>query len=699
MNQIVMTPGQQAIIATPNPSKLFLRGPAGNGKTTVAVERMKYLLENGVPADQILILTPQRTLQDTYIDLLHSPQMGAGGEVTPATIGGLARRMVDLFWPLAAEMAGFTNPQDPPVFLTLETAQYFMARLIKPHLEEGWFESVVMDRNRLYSQIIDNLNKAAMIGFSHLEIGERLSAAWAGEPAQHRVYADAQACANEFRQYCLEHNLLDFSLQLEIFARILWNDPAARSYLTRTYRHIIYDNVEEDIPVAHDILTEWLPECESALLVFDDGAGYRRFLGADPESALQLAKLCDETVRLDESFVIQPGLSYLSNSLSELIFPSGQMIPNHKNEPLAGDVLDTISARFYPEMLDAVAREIHTLINQEQIPPSEIVVLSPFLSDTLRFSLMNRMQALGIPVRSHRPSRSLREEPASQCLLTLAALAHPDWGVRPAKFDIAYTLIQAMEDMDLVRAQLLTEIVYRKKDISLSPFEQIEPKMQERITYLLGARYTQLKDWIDAYRLEEPAPLDHFLRRLFGEMLSQPGFGFHQNFDSARVAASLIESVQKFRWAMEPINQAVNGNIGQEYIAMLKDGVIAAQYVSAWNINQENAVLLAPAHTFLMANHPVDVQFWLDAGSAGWYERLFQPLTQPFVLSRHWPPGKIWTDTDEVDANNASLARLLSGLLQRCRSKVYLGLTELSESGYEQRGILIRAFQQILQRQ
>ena len=695
----MLTPGQLSIIEAGTGSKNFLRGATGTGKTTAAVERMKFLLESGIPADQILVLTPQRTLQDPYLELLHSPQMGAGGEVTPATIGGLARRTVDLFWPLAAEMAGFARPQDPPVFLTLETAQYYMAHLVRPHLEEGWFDSVVMDRNRLYSQILDNLNKASMIGFSYQEIGERLSAAWAGEPAQRRVYADAQACASEFRQYCLDHNLLDFSLQLEIFARILWNEPTVRSYLTGSYRHILYDNTEEDIPVAHDILADWLPECESALLVFDDDAGYRRFLGADPDSAFELSNLCEQVILLEESFVINPGLAYLSDALAEVITTNRL----EESKPTAaeelGSVLATVTARFYPEMLDAVALEIQRLINEEQIPASEIVVLAPYLSDALRFSLMNRLGTLNVPVRSHRPSRSLREEPASQCLLTLAALAHPGWGIHPAKFDIAYAFIQSIEEMDLVRAQLLTEIVYRVKEISLSAFEQIKPDMQERITFLLGARYTRLKNWIDAYRLEEALPLDHFLRRLFGEVLSQPGFGFHGNFDAAKVAASLIESVQKFRWAMEAALDQENGmDIGQEYIAMLNDGVIAAQYVSAWSQDLEEAVLLAPAHTFLMGNRPVAVQFWLDAGSGGWYERLFQPLTQPFVLSRHWPPDRLWTDADEVEANNTSLARLLSGLLRRCRSRVYLGLTELSESGYEQRGIMIRAFQQILQK-
>jgi hypothetical protein len=179
-----LTPEQLSIIETPANTKLFLRGPAGSGKTMAGVERLRALLGAGVSADTILLLTPQRTLQDPYLNIIHSPEMLPGGEVTPATVGGLARRMVDLFWPLAAELAGFAQPERPPVFLTLETAQYYMAHLVRPRLEEGFFESVVMDRNRLYSQIIDNLNKSAVIGFPFDEIGERLSAAWAGESVQ-----------------------------------------------------------------------------------------------------------------------------------------------------------------------------------------------------------------------------------------------------------------------------------------------------------------------------------------------------------------------------------------------------------------------------------------------------------------------------------------------------------------------------------
>ena len=685
-----LTQDQFEILNASSDSKMFLSGPSGCGKTSLAVEHLRLLLARGQPADSILILTPQRVLQAPYEAALRAPDVGPGGQVTLVTIGGLARRMVDLFWPLAAEVAGFVHPDHPPVFLTLETAQYYMARLIRPQLDEGFFASVTIDRNRLYSQVLDNLNKAASVGFPYTEIGDRLSGAWYGDPGQRRIYADAQASANLFRQYCLEHNLLDFSLQLEIFRNILWQIPQSHDYLTHQYHHLICDNIEEDIPVAHDILLEWLPNFDSALIVYDEDGGFRRFLGADPDSALRLSDLCENHAVLAESFVTSPEIQALENAFTS------KLLPGHPASFTPGSLSGLIfpppeiPTRFYPQMLDWTAGVIQRLILEEGLPPSEIVVLAPYLSDALRFSLSHRLEEMGIPWRSHRPSRSLRDEPASHCLLTLAELAHPDWGIHPTKFDVAYTFLYAFEGMDLVRAQLLAEIVYRQRDFTLSSFEQIRTEIQERITFVFGQYYEILRAWLEDYRSRPVEPLDHFLRRLFGEILSQKGFGFHRNFDAARTAASLIESIQKFRQVMEASGDA-SIDVGREYMAMLQDGVIAAQYLEAWQTETDEAVLIAPAYTFLMMNRPATVQVWLDAGSSGWWERLFQPLTQPYVLNRSWERDRLWTDADDLAANQQALAHLVTGLLRRCRGGVYLGLCDLGESGFEQRGPLLKA--------
>ena len=326
------------------------------------------------------------------------------------------------------------------------------------------------------------------------------------------------------------------------------------------------------------------------------------------------------------------------------------------------------------------------------------MILAPFLPDALRFSLADRLARLDIPTRSHRPSRPLREENAARCLLTLAALAHPAWGLCPSKFDVAYALLQAIDGLDLVRAQFLAEIVYRQKDgaPSLGTFERIQPEVQARITYVLGRRYEALLTWLEDYARRPAEEFDNFLSRLFGELLSQPGYGFHQDYTAGEVAANLVELARKFRWAIGANLPEDGKPLGKEYLETVQDGVVAAQYIRSWRSQPEDAVLLAPAYTFLMNNRPVDYQFWLDVGSRGWSERLYQPLTQPYVLSRRWPAGRVWTDDDEYLTNRETLYHLVTGLLRRCRRKVYLGLSELNEQGNDQVGPLLKAIQQAL---
>ncbi len=752
MPVVALTAAQSDVVNLPLDRAVFLEGVAGSGKTAAAVARLLRLLREGASADSILVMLPQRTLAAPYTEALRRPTVPPGGEVAVVTFGGLAQRMVELFWPRVAGVAGFAAPERPPVFLTLETAQYYVARLVRPLLDAGYFDSIKIERHRLYSQILDNLNKAAVVGFALTEIAGRLKAAWIGEPAQARVYDEAQECAERFRAYCLANNLLDFSLQYEVFARRLWPQPICRDYLMGRYAHLIADNIEEDTPVAHDVLAQWLPGCRSALLIYDRGAGNRRFLGADPESAHRLRLLCGERVVLDGSFVTSSEMGALAGRLARALARAsgpGEMPGDAAAReggagvsqalqdrspadaiPLSPRAALSYSAhRYHPEMLRWVGDEIDRLVHGDGVPPGEIAVLAPFLTGALRFSLTQELQARSIPVRSHRPSRTLREEPATQCLLTLAALCHPGWGIMPAKPDVAHALMLAIDELDLVRAQLLADIAYRVRDGTpqLLPFVEIEPAMQERITFLLGGRYEGLRTWVAAHTAGErrtaqdrrrtssvrvagfTTGLDHFLARLFGELLSQPGYGFHRNYDAGEITANLIESVRKFRQVMLPLPPATQApssaanrlssavppetDLGREYVQMVQDGVVAAQYVRSWQRQPKDAVLLAPAYTFLMSNRPVAHQFWLDVGGTGWWERLAQPLTHPYVLSRRWEAGARWTDADEFAARQDALA---VGLLRRCRKQVHLGLSELGEQGSEQRGPLLQAVQRVL---
>ncbi len=698
MNEMpaVLTAEQLHTCRPPFNNHLLLFGFAGTGKTTAAAARLQQMLLSGIPGDQILVLVPQRTLAGPYHRAAADLSLPAGSPIDIATMGGLGQRMIRLFWPLISSQAGFQRPKDPPVFLTLETAQFFMARIIDPMLAKGAFDTVRLDRGRLLGQILDNLNKAANSGFPHTEIGERLKEAWTGEPARLRVYDDVQEAASQFRNNCLENNLLDYSLQIELFSRYLWHTLLCKEYLIHRYRHLIFDNLEEDVPIIHDMLQEWLPHFDSSCLIVDQAGGFRTFLGADPESAAKFTETGSEVIQFNESFVTSQELLDFKTGLEQVISRQSE-----EETPISFSSAVRIHFEKYtPQSVDWVCEQVRALVSEAHHEPAEIVILAPYLSDALRFSLHNRLTGLGIPARTHRPSRSLRDEPAARALITLGLLAHPQWGSKPSRFDFRRTLTQCIQDMDLVRADLLAQMVFRsgKNGIQLTPFETIQPAPQERITYHFGGAYDQLRLWLEAYREHEPEPLDVFMSRIFGELLSQPGFGFHQNFETASICARLIESVQKFRRVASSYGALDTQQTGREYVELLAQGIVAAQYLQPWEDSDENAVLIAPANTFLMGNRSARVQFWLDIGSSGWWERLNQPLTHPYVLSRRWLRGTRWGDVHEYQVNQQSLMRLINGLVLRCHEKIILTGVTVNEGGEEQRGPLLMALQSLLRR-
>jgi hypothetical protein len=694
-----LTKKQEEIVASPPDAKIFLQGWAGTGKTTAGVWRLRQLIDSGVPAHSILVLVPQKRLALPYFNEIRNPRRKAGADATVATLGSLSHQIVNLFWPLIAGKLSQSDPYRRPAFLSSELIQYLMFKLLEPQIERNdYFNSVTITRPRLFGQLADNLNKSALVGFPHTTLAQRLKTALPGDQEQAHIYDDAQACANLFRDYCLEHRLLDFSLQVSLFIDHLWKHSVPRTYLIRRYKHIIADNIEEDTPVTHQLLRDWLPGCQSALLIYDEQASYRRFLGADEVSAELLKELCPARHQLGATRVMSPPVQSLLGNLSELM--TGEVAldaPKRKADAsVAIGYTPANRSRFHTQMVDWVADSIAALVREENVKQNQIVILAPMMSDSLRFSLVSRLESQGVQAYTLRPSRPLHAEPAVRALVTLAKLAHPAWQIEPRhqvkRFDVVQTLLSVIGELDLARATLLAEV--RFVGGKLLPFQEItkNPEMRSRITEVFGERFDKLVGWLDAYRAGNPETIDIFFSRLFGEVLSQKGFGFHfskranpQNaYDEARIIANLIDSSRSFRYTLNQIEPDTDS--GQEYARMVDAGILADQYEPRdWKKNPD-AVLIAPAYTFLLRNQPVDYQFWLNIDSPAWTRRLQQPLTQPYVLSRQWPLGRVWTEADEQQTSREMLLRVVTGLLKRCRKKIFVGYSKFDERGNEREG-------------
>jgi hypothetical protein len=499
---------------------------------------------------------------------------------------------------------------------------------------------------------------------------------------------------NAFRSFCLENNLLDFSLQVQLFREFVWQDPLCRRYLTSQFAHLIYDNCEEDPPYVHDVLIEWLPSFKSALIVYDNQAGYRVFLGADPHSAWRLHEQAQHTRELTQSFTASPEVALLRNYL---VTPEKSQVYPPLDYATLTKVLHIPEhpLRFYQQMLADVAAQIQELV-ASGTKPGQIAILAPFVNSSSGFAMQQALSQRGIRARIFRPSIPLIEDAVIQCFITLAELVHPEWHLPLAKTQLTNCLTAAIDSLDMVRARLMVDnlVDFANSTDLLKPFDGLPEAMQNRITPNFGSRYEQLRLWLR--QVDPQLPLDIFVSQLFGEVLSQPGFGFHQNISAGQSTHNLMESYRKFRLSVNMQTVRDSNQLSLDYVRTLLDGVISAQYLSTWQNEDPDSVLIAPALTFLVSGQSVDYQVWLSVGSSGWYERLEQPLTHPYVLNRAWPEGKKWTSEEESRVSTINLEMILSGLLSRCRKGIILGLSEYNQAGQEEKGLLLLRLQSLL---
>ena len=669
-----------------------ITAPFGGGATAVLCARVQHLIENGVSPYSVLVLVGNRGRRRSCLRELNRLGLLAGpaGAVEIQTYYGLANRTVGLFWPKLAPAAGFSRGagEKLPVMLTFETAQYMMSQLIAPLLDRGYFEGLPVRRQRILSQLLDNLNKAAINGYPMEEVGERLKEAWAGE-AGHRVFFQhAQECITRFRAHCLEHGLVDFSLAVELFDRFFARSAdAAHPEPLGRYRHLVVDQLEETVPVAQDLIRRLLASCDSSLLLCDGEGGYRVFMGVEPEGGRRLASGAglslgppgqprpDAILQLGESLSVQLG--------AEPGFPT----PDAKKA-----VAGRIFTHYRSQMIDEVVKKIADLVGSG-VDPGDIAAIAPHADGVLRFLMSEALEEKGVPFVVVRRYESLREEQGVRACLTLAALAHPDWEFRPHPYDVAEAMA-LVTGLDPVRAALAARHFYDPASGRLRSVDGLSGEIVRRIGPDRIEHWERVHRWLLADRNPGSGNIDHFFRELFGEVLATESM----RPEEGTLYARLINSATWFRRAAPAMGLGEKPD-GRRYLDMLSEGIVSADYQTGVEeiVASGKVMLVAPVYTYLLHEQVSRFQFWLDVGSIFWWEPPHQPLTNPYVLSRSWRRGARWTESEDRERRNQLLQRLVRGLCRRCLEGVYVCASEVEAvGGGPQESPLLRALEATL---
>ncbi len=699
MAERIVLSGQQKNLIEADPfSRIWLTGPAGCGKSTAAAERVRFLMEQSDAWPQILIFTPGRSYNTPYQDLLS--REGIRPQLT--TYNSFVQSSLKLFWPLITGNTDFENKNSYPMFLTIEAAQIIMAKLIRSRREDGYFNGLTASPSRVFNQVMLAMHKCAAAEIPFEQYAGLMRESWVGDGALFPVFDQAQECGMLYRKVCFENNLLDYSLQLEIFTKYLLPHPVFRSWLENRKLHFVFDNLEEEVPAAHHFVREIAPLCRSMLLITDRNGGFRSFMGCDPLSAETLHDLCPVQTDFEQSFVSSPALQAMEQVISD---PS---LSNRDLPVSPRSAFSFASGHHYPEMIKKAVNDVANLVWTQGVAPKDIVILAPLVSDVLYTEMERGLWEQGIKVYLHRPSRPLLNERVTRSLLILCQLVKPIPGTQVRLLDIVQMAQCFIEGLDPIRGQLIVGGMFRERkhddpnpiEYDIRPFASLSEEKKSRIPAEIAARFEILRNWIEHQRKNKALSPDRIISEFFTDVLIHEGF--ITDAETNLGIRKVVDSMVKYKAVLDYLNE--NGCRSgfrpdwSDYFELVGLGMINAKYYEELYAQPENTVLISLTSAYLSMDRPADYQIWLNVGAPRWWERFYGELTNDAVLSRFWPPEKKWDALTASAYNDSHMTRQVRGLLRRCRIQVRAYASELSEAGMEQKSKLLYLFSTLTRR-
>jgi DNA helicase-2/ATP-dependent DNA helicase PcrA len=370
-----LNPAQLAAATTLGAPLLVIAG-AGTGKTRTLVYRMAYLIEQGVSAENILLLTFTRKAAQEMIDRAALLIKDPGQRVT----GGTFHAVANVLLRRHGHYLGY-----PPNFTILDRGDSEgIINLLKSSLDLSGtgkrFPSKRMICN-IFSRAVNKglgLDEIIDDQYTHLaEYGEEL-----GRIQDH------------YQRFKFEHGLMDYDDLLVKLHQVLNEFPQVRNEIAGRFQHILVDEYQDTNPIQAAIVRLIAGDRGNVMVVGDDSQSIYSFRGADFRNIMEFSRLFPgaRLIRLEENYRSTQAILALTNAIIEQAREKydKKLFSNVTggNRPLVYGAWDeTAQARW-------VAERIATL-RGEGVALEEIAVLfrSGFHSYKLELELNNRQIA------------------------------------------------------------------------------------------------------------------------------------------------------------------------------------------------------------------------------------------------------------------------------------------------------------------
>lgn len=696
---------------------MWITGPVRSGKTTHLVEQFQAWiagpgwdpaaakqtrLSSPQTAQAILVLAANANNRNRLVAQLTSIRAGSYPITTTTPLGFFETELI-LFWPLLVQLLNLRA--NFPLRLRPETEQALATQFWQPWFDSGQISleesKDAYSSQRQVRQLLDLIQLAALSGTSIEVIPELLQTAFAEPETAIAGSAEAIAAAlGQWRDWCLERGLLTYGILTELYWRYLLPHPTYRQHLSRRYRAILADDVDNYPAIARELFDYLLDQGAVGAFTYNPEGAIRLGLGADPDYLLGLRDRCQEVELASATSCVA---SALGPSVAQVLEPWMQDLP---------ETIYAVQTSSRAQLLRQIAATIIKAVESGQVAPEEIAVIGPGLDAIARYSLSEILAGQGIAVTSLNDQRPLNSSPMIRALLTLLAFVYPGAGRLIEPDQVAEMLVvlsqgdrstqskNTLAQIDPVRAGLLADYCFEPhpEQPQLLPVSAF-PRW-DRLGYVATTAYEAILNWLDQQKTQQvqrlvPSPIT-VLDRAIQQFLWPNNLAY----DQLAQLRELIETAQHY-WEVDtrlgaspgpktPTQpQFKHGSTVSQFIQLLRRGTITANPFPVNPKFQRNqAVTLATTFQYRTARQAHRWHFWLDASSPLWQGGGAVVLWGAPLFLKRWSQ-QAWTAEAELNQDQEQLQRLMVDLLSRAQERVYLCHSDLAVSGQEQVGPLL----------
>lgn len=683
--------------------QIWLNGKSCSGKTQRLVAAIQehhgdrssiYPLQK---QKSMVVLAANNQNQRELADLLQQALKGQSRFMSKTPLGFMADE-VELFLPLIYASLGIEPKY--PLRLRPELEQKYATDLWTPQFQAWDLNLVINGRSlsRLVRRLLDLLQLAGAAMVPPEEIGDRLQAGqlsllsgsvlYGQDDALAVITEEATALLTEWRNWCLERGFLTYGIIYELYWRYLLPNETYQLKLLERFDSIWADDVHDYPAIAKRLCDIFLDHDCAAMFTANPDGQTRLGLNADPDYLRTLASRCD-IVNLDKKVGLAASLG--ETLQQQLIKPGLTGIL-----PTTIQSLQTLSRA---NLLQQVITEIRCLIQNEQVSPKDIAIIAPGLDEVARYTFMQSLTQLKIPIEPLSEQRPLYSSPWGRSPITLLALIYPHCGRLLQTSEVAEMLLMfsqttvGQSQIDPIRAGLLVDYCYQPDPDKPQLLPAHTMSRGDRLGYQATTAYEEIRQWImEKQRSLDPSPLGilttlhEALNNFFLSRLSL-------NYEQAATLRELTETCQHY-FEGDRRRSTTEEYVLPELIKLLQADLISTNPRPTFSLKRDRpiAITLATIFQYRSARPNHRYQFWLDAGSRLWEKGGAAMLFGYGIFQQHWD-GEPWSLAAETAESQQRLQRIVQDLLGRCTKKIYLCHSDLSVNGNEQMGPLFPLIQ------